>query len=322
MCETTMIRIDNVTKIFEGKQGKTIANDGISLTINQGEILGLLGHNGAGKTTLVNQLLGLLKPTSGEITIMGQSITKNPKLGRMLCSVQPQSQLSLGELSPLKAVTIMGELRGGKETEIKAEALRLFEALDITEWMNKECNQLSGGVKRLTAFCMAVIHSEQIIILDEPTNDVDPVRRRYLWSEIKKLTQQGKGVILVTHNIAEAENIVDKVAIMHHGKILKYGTASQVSGKTEKDLRLTFLPSKEFTTADLPEWATDVLAIDERIAFAVQKERLHLAITWVRRHIEQGTVYDYSLSESTLEDVYIKLTSETEKTNYELNHAI
>ena len=322
MHETGIIKIDNITKVFEGRRGKVVANDGISLSVNNGEIIGLLGHNGAGKTTLVNQMLGLLKPTSGDITIMGQSIVKNPKQGRMLCSVQPQSQLSLGELSPLKAVTIMGQMRGGNETEMKAEAMRLFEALDITEWMNKECNQLSGGVKRLTAFCIAVVHSKQVIIHDEPTNDVDPVRRRYLWSEIKKLTGQGKGVILVTHNVAEAENVVDQVAILHHGKILKYGTAAQVSGKNEKDLRLTFLPSKKFTADALPKWATDVLPIEERIAFAVEKERLHLAVDWVRGQVGCGAVYDYSLSESTLEDVYVKLTSGKENENHDLNHAV
>ena len=164
-----MIKIDSLTKIYDGKAGKVTANDDISMSVKQGEILGLLGHNGAGKTTLVNQLLGLVKPTSGEITILGESITEKPERGRFLCSVQPQSQLSLGELSPLKAVTIMGLMRGGNEKEVQIEAMRLFESLDIVEWINKESNQLSGGVKRLTAFCMAVIHSQQIIVLDEPT---------------------------------------------------------------------------------------------------------------------------------------------------------
>lgn len=115
-----MVDIQNVTKIYNGKKGKMIANNGISLSVGKGEIVGLLGHNGAGKTTLVNQILGLTKPSSG------------------------------------------------KDKEIHAEAMRLFEALDIVEWIHKECNQLSGGVKRLTAFCMAVINSRQIIVLDEP----------------------------------------------------------------------------------------------------------------------------------------------------------
>ena len=102
MNESGIIKIDHITKVFEGRRGKVIANDRISLSVNQGEIVGLLGHNGAGKTTLVNQMLGLLKPTGGDITTMGQSVIRNPKQGRMLCSVQPQPQLSLGELSPPK----------------------------------------------------------------------------------------------------------------------------------------------------------------------------------------------------------------------------
>lgn len=305
-----MVDVQNVTKIYNGKNGKMIANNGISLTVGKGEIVGLLGHNGAGKTTLVNQILGLTKPTSGKITVLGESITDKPGRGRFLCSVQPQSQLSLGELSPMKAVSIMGLMRGGKEKEIHAEAMRLFEALDLVEWIHKECNQLSGGVKRLTAFCMAVINSRQIIVLDEPTNDVDPVRRRYLWSEIRKLTAQGTGLILVTHNVSEAENVVDKVAILHNGKVLKSGTSREIRGEKGDVLRFEFLPSSGFQEQNLPNWAQDVFQVNERTAFTVPKERVAETIDWVRAQVDKGYIYDYTLSESTLEDVYVKLTTE------------
>lgn len=305
-----MIDIQNVTKIYNGKNGKMVANNGISLTVEKGEIVGLLGHNGAGKTTLVNQILGLTKSTSGKIFVLGESITEKPGRGRFLCSVQPQSQLSLGELSPMKAVSIMGLMRGGREKEIHAEAMRLFEALDITEWIHKECNQLSGGVKRLTAFCMAVINSRQIIVLDEPTNDVDPVRRRYLWSEIRKLTAQGKGIILVTHNVAEAENVVDKVAILHNGKVLKSGTSREIRGEKGDVLRFEFSPSGGFQEKNLPNWVQNIFQIGERTAFTVPKERVAETIDWVRVQVDTGYIYDYTLSESTLEDVYVKLTIE------------
>ncbi len=308
-----MIYIDNVTKVYEGKSGKVVANDGISLEVGRGKIVGLLGHNGAGKTTLVNQILGLIKSTSGEITVLGESVTAKPERGRFLCSVQPQSQLSLGELSPMKAVSIMGVMRGGKEKEIQSEAMRLFEALDIVEWIHKESNQLSGGVKRLTAFCMTVINSRQIIVLDEPTNDVDPVRRRYLWNEIRKLTTQGKGVILVTHNVAEAENVVDKVVILHNGKVLTSGTSREIMGENGNHLRFEFLPSNGFQDITLPKWAQDIFQINERKAFTVQKERVSETIDWVRKQIETGLIYDYSLSESTLEDMYVKLTTEKQE---------
>jgi len=303
-----MIKIDNLTKIYSSRKGNTIANDNISLNVNQGEIMGLLGHNGAGKTTLVNQIMGLVTPTKGEISVLGQSVTANPGIGRYLCAVQPQSQLALGELSPMNAVMIMGQMRGGKPSEVKAEALRLFEALDIMEWANKESITLSGGVKRLMAFCMAVIAAKQVIILDEPTNDVDPVRRRYLWSEIKKLTSQGRGVMLVTHNVNEAESVVDRVVIMHHGKIIREGTVGEIRGVGERDLRLEFSPASTFDTAGLPTWAGAPFALNEKKAFAIAKEQLHEGIDWARAQVERGTIYDYGLSESTLEDAYVKLT--------------
>jgi len=303
----TMIKIDNLTKIYSSRKGKTVANDNISLNVNQGEIIGLLGHNGAGKTTLVNQIIGLVTPTNGDISVLGQSVTANPSIGRYLCAVQPQSQLALGELSPMNAVMIMGQMRGGKPSEVKAEATRLFEALDIMEWAHKESITLSGGVKRLMAFCMAVIAAKQVIILDEPTNDVDPVRRRYLWSEIKKLTNQGRGVMLVTHNVNEAENVVDRVVIMHHGKIIREGTVGEIRGAGERDLRLEFSPTSAFD-ARLPAWAKAPFALNEKKAFAITKEQLHEGIDWARTQVERGTIFDYSLSESTLEDVYVNLT--------------
>jgi len=309
-----MIKIDNLTKIYKSRKGDVVANDALSLSVAEGQIVGLLVHNGAGKTTLVNQILGLVKPTKGEIAVLGQSIIKKPKMGRYLCSVQSQGQLSLGMLTPLTAVTIMGQMRGGKEEAVRAEAMRLFEALDILPWINKESEQLSGGIKRLTAFCMAVINSQQIIILDEPTNDVDPVRRRYLWAEIKNLTDKGKGVILVTHNVTEAESVVDRVVILHHGKILADGTCAEISGKNNVNqaLRIEFLPSNTFNKSNLPAWANNTIDIDERKAFSIEKERLHEGIDWVRSQITGGTVYDYSISESTLEDVYVKLTENKE----------
>jgi len=303
-----MVTVNNLTKIYKNRKGSVIANDNISISIEQGEILGLLGHNGAGKTTLVNQIIGLVKPTKGEISVLGKSITKNPTMGRYLCSVQPQSQLALGELSPLNAVKIMGQMRGGKEEEVHAEAMRLFEALDITQWIKKESTQLSGGVKRLMSFCMAVIASNQVIILDEPTNDVDPVRRRYLWSEIKNLTNKGKGVILVTHNVTEAENVVDRVVILHHGKVLADGTVGAIRGGETRDLRLEFMPSKAYRSDILPSWAKKAFDINEKKAFPITKEQLHEGIDWARAQVESGMIYDYSLSESTLEDVYVQMT--------------
>lgn len=262
---------------------------------------------------MVNQILGLLSPTSGTIEVLGEAIHQFPERGRYLCSVQPQGQLSLGELTPRKAVTIRGLMRGGNKEAIEQEVTHLFETLDISEWVDKENAQLSGGVERLTSFCMSVINSRKIIILDEPTNDVDPVRRRYLWQQIQQLKEQGKGVIQVTHNIAEAEKIVDWVVILHEGKILAKDTGKNILAayNTELDshnMRFeysTFTDSAELT---LPVVVRNCTHQEYRHTCYIKEEDMEKVIIWARQSINTGDILDYSISETTLEDAYVTMT--------------
>ncbi|WP_054739365.1 ABC transporter ATP-binding protein [Cellulosilyticum ruminicola] len=318
-----MIDIQGVTKIYKGKKGtEIVANDNINLVVEEGEILGLLGHNGAGKTTLVNQILGLVKPTKGEIKVLDHSIVKNPEMGRFLCSVQPQAQVPIGELTPNQVVAIMGKMRGGSIEEVNKERDRLFEALDIERWAKVEGRHLSGGVKRLTAFCMAVIQSKNVIILDEPTNDVDPVRRRYLWQEIRRLTQEGRSVILVTHNVVEAESAVDKVAILDSGKMIIQGTPSSIKESMTNNLRLEFTTLIPQDQISLPSWIVSSRFEGNRMSLAMEEKNVTRAIEWARSETSNGEITDYSLSEVTLEDVYVKLTEEREGKNHELRKTI
>lgn len=313
-----MIQIENLTKIYPQKKGKEIiANNNITLSIKEGEIVGLLGHNGAGKTTLVNQILGLTKSTKGEISVLGKSITQNPEQGRFLCSVQPQSQLPLRDLTPLRAVTILGCLRGGRENDVEQEAMRLFKNLDIDRWSKVGGQQLSGGVLRLTAFCMAVINSKKVVILDEPTNDVDPVRRRYLWREIRKITQTGKGVVLVTHNVLEAEKAVDRVAILDEGKVIIQGRPAEIKSKHSNDLRVKITSSNELKSIDIPKWSLSAYDLDGSKTFSIKQEDVSKTIEWLREEISLGNISDYFLSETTLEDIYVKLTEKMGGRNHE-----
>ena len=241
-----MIKVTNLKKTYKRKRAEDIvANDNITLHFEKGQVIGIFGHNGAGKTTLVNQLIGLITPDSGSIEISGEDIMKNPARGRFLCSVQPQDQIPLGMLTPTQVVSIMGNIRGGVETEARIK--ELFKNLEIEPWANVMAEELSGGVKRLVSFCMAVINAGDIIILDEPTNDVDPVRRRHLWSEIEALKQQGKTVLLVTHNIGEAESVVDHVVILDKGKVLMNEPISQLRSKESslEDIYINLTGKKE-----------------------------------------------------------------------------
>ncbi|MFL1673256.1 ABC transporter ATP-binding protein [Paenibacillus thiaminolyticus] len=308
-----LLNVQNLTKVFSGKKStKTVANDNLSFSVQEGEIYGLLGHNGAGKTTLVNQIIGLMKPTSGEISLLGRSVIEDPAFARSMCSVQPQSQLPLGYLTPVQAISIMGKMRSGDKQEVLKRMNMLFEALDIGEWVNKEGVHLSGGVRRLVAFCMAVVVPGKLVILDEPTNDVDPIRRRYLWDLIRQLTVDGTSVILVTHNVIEAEKAVDRVAILNKGRFLAEGTPAEIKSTVNNLIRVEVSHVTSIQQLQTPVWALSSNSQASRSVFSVNPDSVPDVIEWARNKVDEGEIMDYSLSPTTLEDVYVELTSKGE----------
>ncbi|MFD1362863.1 ABC transporter ATP-binding protein [Lentibacillus salinarum] len=304
-----ILDVNGVTKVFSGRRkSRVVANDNLTFRIHEGEIYGLLGHNGAGKTTLVNQILGLSTPDSGKIMLMGESVLQSPARARSICSVQPQSQVPLGLLTPKQAVSLMGKMRAGENFDPK-RVEELFDALDMTEWANTVGEKLSGGFRRLTSFCMAVIAPGNLVILDEPTNDVDPVRRRYLWQVIRNLTNDGTSVILVTHNVVEAEKAVDRVAILHKGKFLAQGTPSEVKSSVSNQMRIELSVAKESAEIEIPGWALSSYQNGSRILFSMDPANVPATIDWAKNQVDKGFVMDYSLSPTTIEDAYITLTS-------------
>jgi ABC-2 type transport system ATP-binding protein len=229
-----MLKIRNLTKVF--RRG-TRANDGISLDVAEGEVVGLLGHNGAGKTTLLGQVVGLTRPTSGEISLLGRDPVADPAYARRMCSFQPQSQAPLTGVTVRQAIEIVGRIRGGRRREIRAATDALLGALRIEEWADRPAERVSGGVRRLTAFGMAVVRPGRLVMLDEPTNDVDPVRRRMLAAEVRRLAAAGHAVVIVTHNIAEAERDLDRAFLLDRGRVVWAG--ADLTGLEDHYVRLT-----------------------------------------------------------------------------------
>ena len=123
--------------------------------------------------------------------------------------MQPQAQVPISGLTPRQAIDLTGRLRGGRPGIVRERTAALADALDIGEWMDTDAARLSGGVKRLVSFAMAAVVPGRLVVLDEPTNDVDPVRRRLLWASVRGLAEGGSSVLLVTHNVVEAERSVD-----------------------------------------------------------------------------------------------------------------
>ena len=298
-----LLEIKDIHKSF--RKGKVKANDGISLSVEEGEIFGMLGPNGAGKTTLVKQIIGLAKPDSGTITINSTDAIANPGFARQICSFQSQTQAPTVGLTPIQAIELVGKIRGGKKDEVKRRTRELIDRLQMNEWEKTIGLNSTGGVQRLVAFCMAVVVPGSIVILDEPTNDIDPLRRRLLWQEVQSVASQGSTVLLVTHNVLEAERVVNRLAIIDQGKVKGLGTPAELKTGRNHSMRLELIlePGKEIP--GLPDFLTDPVITNRRILSRVNQENIPEAIARANTYKNEELIEEYSLSPTTLEDVYI-----------------
>jgi ABC-2 type transport system ATP-binding protein len=296
----------DVVKTYD--DGKTFANDGITLEVQPGEVYGLLGPNGAGKTTLVKQVIGLLKPTSGSITLGPYDLVADPDVARQLCSYLPQAQMPIDSFKAHEAITITGAIRGGPAEAVRKRADELIAALEIEEWRNTLGTKMSGGVRRLVGFIMTAVWPGRVVILDEPTNDVDPLRRRLMWQQIRKLAQDGVAVFLVTHNVMEAEKSVDRLAIIDEGKLIAQGTPSSLKSNDREHLRLQLMLTPGVDTPALPEFVLHDARSGNNLITVIDEGAAAEGVAWAQDLMGVGTADEYALGAITLEDVYVRLT--------------
>lgn len=299
-----LLEINNVIKVYKRK---VKANDNISLSLAEGEVFGLLGPNGAGKTTLVNQIIGLTKPTSGSITLNGVDIIANPGYARENCSFQAQTQVPISGLNTLQAIELVGRIRGGKAADVRRRAMELIEKLELGEWQKTMGVVISGGVRRLVAFCMAAVTPGKVVILDEPTNDIDPLRRRILWNEVHELAGKGSAVLLVTHNVLEAEKVVDRLAIVDRGRVMGMGTPASLKEDEGDTMHLELILEPGTAELTLPEYLQQPVTVNRRIVGRVRSADIARAIEWARGLRENDVIEEFKLGPATLEDIYVRL---------------
>ena len=301
-----VLRIRDLHKTFGRRTRAVHANAGIDLDVGAGQVVGLLGHNGAGKSTLVNQVVGLLRPDAGTITLAGIDAVARPDQARRLASVQAQANVPITGLTPRTAIELVGRIRGGQTPAVRTRTAHLIDALDLGDWAGTRAEKVSGGVARLTAFAMAAVVPGRLVVLDEPTNDVDPVRRRLLWHEIRALADDGAGVLLVTHNVREAERVVDRLVVLDHGKVLADDTPAALTQARSGTLTLEV----DLVPACPPDWpdGLDVTDRDQgRASAAVPVDRAAAVVAWASAALAEGRIERYALTPASLEDVYIDM---------------
>lgn len=211
------IEVQDIRKRF----GDFTAVNGISFSVQPGEVFGLLGPNGAGKSTLIRMLTTLLPPTSGTAVIGGHDVVKNSDGVRRAIGVIPQAMTSDTELSVEENLIIFSKLYGVPGARRKQLIDELLAAVDLTEWRDKQVMYLSGGMRRRVEIARGLVHEPKIFFLDEPTTGLDPVSRVHVWEMIKKVKEQrGLTVLLTTHYMDEADKLCDRIAIVDHGKLV------------------------------------------------------------------------------------------------------
>lgn len=302
---TLAIQIFALTKRFDG----LMAVDSIDLEIRRGELFSLLGPNGAGKTTTINMLCCLLKPTSGTASIMGYDIMKEPFRVKELIGVSPQETVLSEHLNSWENLSLIGRVHGIDSKELKQRSEELLETVGLTERATDRVVKFSGGMKRRLNLIMALIHSPEILFLDEPTLGLDPQSRRAIWDYIAEL--KGKmTILLTTHYLEEADVLSDRVGIIDEGKIVALGTPDELKNNISETK--TIIISAENLSAE----AIDGLRTKDRYAevdsasgtLRISGKELNFREIMDYLHSQGIVVRSAALEQPTLEDVFLQIT--------------
>jgi len=240
--DSAIIEIKDFKKNFKGVQ----AVNGISLEIKRGELFSILGPNGAGKTTLLRMLTGVLTPTSGDAIIKGHSILTGKKKIVKIIGVCPQDITIYEVLRAEENVEFVANIHGIPRKEAKEKAKKLLEQFGIAgrkDWSK----HFSGGMQRRLNLAMALVFEPEILFLDEPTAGLDPQARRLVWDYILNLKNKGLTILLMTHDMVEADSLSDQIAIIDHGKVIVQGTPTELKEKYGSDniLEISFCEQQD-----------------------------------------------------------------------------
>lgn len=239
------IKISNLS--FHYNENSGVHFNDFNLTIFKGERFGLFGPNGAGKSTLMGLMTGLIKPKQGSVTLFNETI--HSKSTRKLFGFVPQDFSLYDELSPAENLQFFGAWSGLTQKEISNRTTELLEILGLTDVKNKPVKTFSGGMKRRVNLAIGVIHQPRILFLDEPTVGVDIQTRHAIIEYLKQLNTEGMTLVYTSHQLAEAESLCNRVALMDHGKILACNEITHLlTSHKQENLESLFLhlTGKEF----------------------------------------------------------------------------
>ncbi len=291
--------IHNLTKVYNNQS--QLANNQINLDIHAGEIFGLLGANGAGKSTLVRQMVNLLRPTSGYITLYNQPVEQLKEKIALAVGYMPQDTHALNTLTIGEALYFTSRLRGLNRNDAYQERDRLLDLWRLGDLQHKRSDLLSGGQRRLLHLAVAMAGNPPVLILDEPTNDLDPSRRKLVWDVLQQLNENvGTTIIFITHDAIEAEKVIQRVGIMRRGELVAVGRPRDLKKQVDHQLRLDLFFSGKQLPA-LPAHITPQPFTNGHWRVLLEKED----VAAVMGSLDLNALDDFRLYSATLEDLYL-----------------
>ncbi len=283
--------------------GDVKAVDGVSFTVNEGEVFGLLGPNGAGKTTTIEVLEGLRRKEGGDVKVLGLDPWANGYDLHRKIGVIPQEFTFFDKTSPREAIIYYANLFG-----IRTDPDEILKAVLLEDSAGTLFENLSGGQKQKTGLALSLVNSPDLLFLDEPTTGLDPNARRAIWEVIRGLKARGKTIILTTHYLDEAQQLSDRVAIMDHGRIVALGTSDEIIRQHGSGERLEIRGSEELANYLKANTRLKVSFDDGVIRVKLEQKTDALAALEAaeRSRMEWG---EFRTQVDSLDDVFVKLVS-------------
>ncbi|HXD63904.1 MAG TPA: ABC transporter ATP-binding protein [Solirubrobacteraceae bacterium] len=299
----TVVSVDHLRVRY----GDTLAVDDVSLSINRGEIFGILGPNGAGKTTTVEAIGGLRRPDGGSISVLGLDALRNRQELRHRVGIQLQASELPDKLRVGEALDLFASFY-----ENPADPDRLLRLLGLEAKRDDRFAHLSGGQRQRLSIALALIGRPELAILDELTTGLDPQSRRETWKLIEGIRDEGVTVILVTHFMEEAERLCDRLALLHHGRVITIDTPAAVAAGSTGRQRISFRPAGVVDVARLRELpdVRDVVRHADR--FTVEGAG-DLVAAVMEALVRDGVVpHETRIEQSTLDDAFVALTADAD----------
>ncbi|MEL6570802.1 MAG: ABC transporter ATP-binding protein [Pseudomonadota bacterium] len=301
------IEITGLRKTYAatGKSPAKEALKGVDLAIRRDAVFGLLGPNGAGKSTLINILAGLVIKSEGQVKIWGFDQDANPRQSRAAIGVMPQEPNLDAFFTPRGSLNVQAGLYGVPKHKRKTD--EILDFIGLADKADAYARSLSGGMRRRLVMGKALVHSPNILVLDEPTAGVDIELRNMLWANVRKLNEQGTTIILTTHYLEEAQEMCDEIAIINHGALVVQDTTANLLTRLDSKT-LVVRPAEDTDIPALPPTISGTRRNDGTLAFSYHTTQTSADQVLDLLRTADIKITDISTEESDLEDVFLALT--------------